>query len=191
MPRDRGHKHSSGFSDDSSGFGGSAGASDRQLQLMARGQARQDPVASCVFGVIFLLIGIGIILLAIGVIPSPETSFKAPRWVLGCVGALFGGSGLLALLQGMGVSPNSPVIKLLGPIVLLCMGAPFVWVIFGDSHAPLEIRFVLGLFCSMFAGVFVLAYVIGKNPRLLLKIAKDNPKVREQIETLERINRNR
>lgn len=165
--------------------------SKQQLELMARAQARQDPVGSCVFGGIFLLIGTGIILLAVGVIPSPETSFKAPHWVVGCVGALFGGAGLLTLLQGLGMSPYSPVIKILGPIVMLCMGAPFVWIIFGDSRAPFEMRIVLGLFCSMFAGIFVIAYALSKNPRLLLKIAKDNPEVREKIETLERINRNR
>lgn len=185
MPRDRGHKHSSGFSDDSSGL------SSKQMELIANGQVRQDPVSSCVFGVIFLLIGVGIILLAVGVIPSPETSFKAPHWVVGCVGALFGGAGLLTLLQGLGMSPNSPIIKILGPIVMLCLGTPFVWIIFGDSHAPLEMRIVLGLFCSMFAGIFVLAFALSKNPRLLLKIAKNNPEVREKIETLERINRNR
>lgn len=187
MPRDRGHKHSSGFGDDSAGFG--QDFESKKLQVLA--QQRQDPVASCIFGSIFFIAGTAVILLATGVIPCPEESFKAPRWVLGCVGTLFASSGIMVLLQGLGLSPNNFLFKLLGPILLICLAAPFGWLVLGDSHAPFEIRIAFGFFCAIFAGVFVLAFAVSKNPRLLLRMTKNNPEVMEKIQELERMKRNR
>lgn len=187
MPRDRGHKHSSGFGDDSSGFG--SDLQSKKLQVVA--QQRQDPVASCIFGGIFFIAGTAVILLTVGVIPCPEEAFKAPRWVLGCVGALFASSGIMVLLQGLGLPPNNFLFKLLGPILLVCLAAPFGWLVFGDSHAPLEIRIIFGFISAIFAGVFVLAFAVSKNPRLLLMLTKNNPEVLEKIQEMERMKRNR
>ncbi|UCG49278.1 MAG: hypothetical protein JSU94_05735 [Phycisphaerales bacterium] len=48
-------------------------------------------------GVIALIVGLFVILVATGVIGSDEAAFRAPRWVIGLCGALFVVAGLVGV----------------------------------------------------------------------------------------------
>ncbi|MDX1986211.1 MAG: hypothetical protein SFV17_05960 [Candidatus Obscuribacter sp.] len=150
------------------------------------GSNSQSPVAGLIFGGIFAFVGVSVVLLACGAFPVPESSFKAPHWVVGAVGGLFTLAGLNVILQGLGVSPNSIVFRLLTPVMLLCFGAPFAWIVFGDSHAPLEARILVGIFFAFFALLFGAAAVIGLNSGLMRRLARDNPQLLERISELEK-----
>lgn len=150
------------------------------------GSAKQDARAGIVFGAIFFLVGQGIVLLACGFFNVPESSFKAPHWVVGAVGGLFALAGLNCILQGLGVSPHSIIFRVVTPVMLLCFGAPFAWIVFGDSHAPLEARIVFGIFFAFFALLFGAAAVIGLNAGLMRRLARDNPQLLERISELEK-----
>ncbi len=150
------------------------------------GSGPQSLVAGLVFGSIFAFVGVSVVLLACGAFPVPESSFKAPHWVVGAVGGLFTVAGLNVILQGLGVSPHSIIFRVLTPLMLLCFGAPFAWIVFGDSHAPLPARILVGIFFAFFALLFGAAAVIGLNSGLMRRLARDNPQLLERISELEK-----
>ena len=150
------------------------------------GSSRQDCLTNTIVGAIVTLVGVGIVLIACSVFPIPESSFKAPHWVVAAAGAFFSLTGLTALLQGLGVSPNSLIFKLTGLLLLPCLVAPFAWFILGDSHAPIDARIIVGLFFSFFALVIGGGVILGSNTKFMRKLAKNNPEMLEKIEEMER-----
>lgn len=61
-----------------------------------------------IFGIPFLAAGTFVILAAADIIHSPDSSFHAPRWVVGACGGLFGAAGLWLMLHGwIGVRRNT------------------------------------------------------------------------------------
>lgn len=158
-------------------------------QKQIGGAPQQDRASSVIFGLIFSFVGIAIILLAAGVIPSPEAAFKAPRWVVGAAGGIFAMAGMMVFLQGLGVPQNSIIFRILGPVLLVAMATPFTWIVLGDSHAPLEARVLVGLFMAFFGGAVIFASVMGSNTQLMRRMAKDNPELLEKIAEVEKARR--
>lgn len=87
---------------------------------------------------IFLLAGWAIVLVAMGVIPAPEESFEAPRWVVGVAGGVFLAGGFMLLLgAGEGVIPEPLRQAGLYLVALTMVGAfalVFNWVAFGQGE---------------------------------------------------------
>jgi hypothetical protein len=59
------------------------------------------PAAGMALGGIFFLAGGFVILLSIGVIPSPDDSFNAPRSIVGVCGVIFAAPGLYVILSSI------------------------------------------------------------------------------------------
>jgi hypothetical protein len=53
------------------------------------------------FGMVFVAVGGAVIALSAGWIPAKESSFHAPRWILGCIGGIFAGAGLGVVWMGL------------------------------------------------------------------------------------------
>jgi hypothetical protein len=53
------------------------------------------------FSLPFLGVGVGVVLLAAGVIPADEANFNVPRWVVGAVGGLFALAGFWMLISSL------------------------------------------------------------------------------------------
>jgi hypothetical protein len=53
------------------------------------------------FGLVFVAVGGAVIALSAGWIPSDESSFHAPRWMVGCIGGMFAGAGFVAVYMGL------------------------------------------------------------------------------------------
>jgi hypothetical protein len=64
-------------------------SSDKTLRTRSPRIRTSGGVFLLIFGSIFTLAGLGVILVASGHIPVDESSFHAPKWVLGAVGAVF------------------------------------------------------------------------------------------------------
>lgn len=61
-----------------------------------------------IFGIPFLAAGAFIVLISADIIHAAESSFNAPRWVVGACGGLFGAAGLWLMLHGwIGVRRNA------------------------------------------------------------------------------------
>ncbi len=99
---------------------------------------------------LFLLTGWAIVLVAMGVIPVPEKSFEAPRWVVGVLGAVFlvGGFALL-LMAAEGVVPEALRQGGLYLVVLVMVGGfalVFNWAAFGSGERAFSGSFSLFFF---------------------------------------------
>ena len=81
------------------------------------------------FGLLFVLTGVFIMLIAAGVIPSEESSFHAPRWVVGACGAIFSIAGIMIFTPR-----NSLMNNLLAFVLILCFGVIGGYVaLYGES----------------------------------------------------------
>ncbi len=64
------------------------------------GGGSAGPWMGLLFGLLFIAVGTGVILLAAGVIPSDEANFHAPRWLVGVIGGLFAAAGSAVMSGG-------------------------------------------------------------------------------------------
>jgi hypothetical protein len=74
---------------------------------------------------LFLIVGLCIIAMALGVIHIDPQALRAPRWVLACTGVLFSLIGLLVTCQG---DPPSLLARLLIAVFFSIFSTVFGWI---------------------------------------------------------------
>lgn len=80
-------------------------------------------------GYLALAVGAAVAAVAVGIIPAPEKSFHAPRWVLLLCGLLFAAGGGLALTHDR---PQARYV--FAPLMMISLGTIALWVAFyGDA----------------------------------------------------------
>ena len=89
-------------------------------------------------GALFGVVGLVILLVALRVIPSEESKFQAPHWVVGAAGLAFFLVGILLLTTPPAQTPEAAARTtwrtfLLGTGVVGAMAAIFNWVAFGPG----------------------------------------------------------
>lgn len=144
--------------------------------------------SSALLGLVIIAVGMFPLLLGLGVIHVATSSAHAPLFVVAAVGAAFVAAGLAVSLQGLGVSPKSFVMKILGLGIVCSMLTPFGWVVFGDSGADMFIRVVFGLFIAFFILIFLIATVASLAPdfaarfgiRVIENNEADKPRISKQ-----------
>jgi len=82
------------------------------------------------FGALFVVIGLSVLLVAVGVIPADPASVHAPPWVLGSVGVVFTLGGVMTFTMQMDPWIND----LLAILLIGCMAAISSWVAFGPGE---------------------------------------------------------
>jgi hypothetical protein len=97
-----------------------------------------SPRAMAWMGGLFGLVGLAILLLALRIIPSAESKFQAPHWVVGAAGLAFFLVGILLLTTPLAQTPEAAARTtwrtfLLGGGVVGSMAAIFNWVAFGPG----------------------------------------------------------
>jgi hypothetical protein len=97
-----------------------------------------SPRAMTWMGGLFGLVGLVILLLALRIIPSAESKFQAPHWVVGAAGLAFFLVGILLLTTPPAQTPEAAARTtwrsfLLGGGVVGSMAAIFNWVAFGPG----------------------------------------------------------
>ena len=97
-----------------------------------------SPRAMAWMGGLFGLVGLAILLLALRIIPSAESKFQAPHWVVGAAGLAFFLVGILLLTTPPTQTPEAAArttwrTLLLGGGVVGSMAAIFNWVAFGPG----------------------------------------------------------
>lgn len=107
------------------------------------------------FGLIFVGAGIFPFLIGLGVIPIGSAHVHCPLFILTAIGFAFMSAGSLICVQGLGFSPKSKLVSMLGFCTITGLFAPFVWVAFGDSgvepFARIFVGFIVGIFGLLFA----------------------------------------
>jgi hypothetical protein len=96
-------------------------------------------IGKVVFGAIFMIVGLLIVLFSLNIIPSTDESFNAPRWVVALTGLFFIVAGTLPMLQGlkelMVFEPSW--LRILNNLIMLgflsLFAIPFNWVAFGSG----------------------------------------------------------
>lgn len=88
-------------------------------------------------GALFGVVGLAILFVALGIIPTDESKFHAPHWVVGAAGLMFFLAGIAILT---GPPPGAPEASrttwrtfLLGLGVVGALAAVFNWVAFGPG----------------------------------------------------------
>ena len=99
---------------------------------------RLSPQATAWVGAIFGLAGLAILLAALRVIPTDESKFQAPHWVVGAAGLAFFLVAILLLTTPPAQTPEAAARAtwrtfLLGAGVVGAMAAVFNWVAFGPG----------------------------------------------------------
>ncbi|MBL6965426.1 MAG: hypothetical protein ISR60_02620 [Anaerolineales bacterium] len=95
-------------------------------------------------GLIFMVVGGLIILMAVDILPLDPASLHAPRWVLGAAGALFFLSGALVFLQGIAGPDGEHDVLVQWVQYVLVLGAMlafssvFLWVGFGPGEREFQ-----------------------------------------------------
>lgn len=96
-----------------------------------------SPRATAWVGTLCALMGLVILFVALGIIPTDESNFHAPHWVVGAAGLAFFLAGLAILI---GPPPGAPEPSrttwpsfLLGLGVVGALAAVFNWVAFGPG----------------------------------------------------------
>lgn len=98
-------------------------------------------------GLIFILAGVGLALLALGLAPGGESALEAPRWVVACAGlafALCGGAVIVGYAVAGGAGPDGDLLpgtpwsvrlmqSLLGLGIMGCLATIFTWIAFGPG----------------------------------------------------------
>jgi hypothetical protein len=134
-----------------------------QIEVFSSNTPANRP-ASPFFGLIFIGAGMFPLLLGLGVIHVPASSVHAPLFIVTAVGAAFIAGGLAATLQGLGVSQNAFIMKILGLCLVCSMLTPFGWVVLGNSGADLFVRIIFGLLVGFFALIFLIATIASFAP---------------------------
>ena len=102
------------------------------------GERPLSPRATAWVGALFGVVGLVILLVALRVIPSEESKFQAPHWVVGAAGLAFFLVGILLLTTPPAQTPDAAARTtwrtfLLGMGVVGAMAAIFNWVAFGPG----------------------------------------------------------
>jgi hypothetical protein len=97
-----------------------------------------SPRATAWLGTLFGVVGLVILLVALRVVPSDESKFQAPHWVVGAAGLAFFLVGILLLTTPPDQPPEAATrttwrTLLLGAGVVGSMAAIFNWVAFGPG----------------------------------------------------------
>ena len=110
------------------------------------------------FSSIFFLVGAFIVLMSADVIHVDESSFNAPRWVVGAAGAVFMLAGTMTALQGgFGPNPEQSLLYLwltffLGAIFMLVFSSIFLWVGFGPGEREFSSSTTVGIVTTSSSG---------------------------------------
>lgn len=117
---------------------------------MSNTNAPQTFLGTMIFGAIFFIVGAFVVLLAAGIIPSDESSFNAPRWVIGAVGLVFMLAGTMVALQGaFAPDPESSLLYLwlmliIGTALMLLFSSVFLWVGLGPGEREFSTTTTIG-----------------------------------------------
>ncbi len=112
--------------------------------------APQGLLGSMAFGGIFFLVGAFIVMISADIIPVDESSFNAPRWVVGAAGAVFMLAGMMVALQGaFGPDGQQTLLYLwlqlfLGLALMLLFSSVFLWVGFGPGEREFSTSTTIG-----------------------------------------------
>lgn len=102
--------------------------------------APQGLFAGMAFGGLFFLVGAFIVMIAANIIPVDESSFNAPRWVIGAAGLVFMLAGTMVALQSaFRPNPEQSLLYLwltlfLGTFFMIVFSSLFIWVGFGPGE---------------------------------------------------------
>ena len=101
------------------------------------GERPLSPGATAWVGTLFALMGLAILFVALGIIPTDESKLHAPHWVVGAAGLMFFLAGIAILT---GPPPDTPEASrttwrtfLLGLGIVGALAAVFNWVAFGPG----------------------------------------------------------
>ena len=101
------------------------------------GERPLSPGATAWVGTLFALMGLVILFVALGIIPTDESKLHAPHWVVGAAGLMFFLAGIAILT---GPPPDTPEASrttwrtfLLGLGIVGALAAVFNWVAFGPG----------------------------------------------------------
>lgn len=80
-------------------------------------------------GWLFVAVGLAIVAVATGIIPSDPAKFHAPKWIVGLCGFAFAAAGFKL------VTINRPAVsRWVGPVLVACFGVIGLWVgLFGEA----------------------------------------------------------
>ena len=98
-------------------------------------------------GLVFIAAGLGLTLLALGLVPGAPAAPEAPRWVVACAGlafALCGGAVIVGYVVAGGAGPDGDLLPgtprsvrltqyLLGLGIISCLAAIATWIAFGPG----------------------------------------------------------
>jgi len=84
-------------------------------------------------GALTTLMGGVFALQGLGAIPAPQANDDGPRWLLLCIGAIFGLGGIAAMLTTMPGRTTRAVNAALAFVIVVCMGAVAGWVAWGPG----------------------------------------------------------
>jgi hypothetical protein len=92
-----------------------------------------SPLAATLFGGVFMIPGIYVLLLGLNVIHATPGSVHAPLFVLIGIGLAFSCAGLSSILQGIGLQ-RSWLGQIVGLGALIGMVTPFLWMAFFNDQ---------------------------------------------------------
>ena len=87
-----------------------------------------------IFGSIFILAGLAIILLGFGVIHADPKSFHAPHWIIVCAGLMFTLGGISVINGYAFTKPNIIISDILGMSIVGLMTIVSGWTAFGPGE---------------------------------------------------------
>jgi hypothetical protein len=111
--------------------GGAADNPHPMPPIIQDGSRSASPLGEWLFAAVFWCVGLAIIALAVGLIPSSPDKFLAPRWVLAAAGALFVAGGFAPLASRLGA--DSFASQILAAVVCGCLALVFNWIAFGPG----------------------------------------------------------
>jgi len=95
-------------------------------------------------GLVSLVLGVFVVLLAAGIIPSDPGTLHGPPWMVAVVGVLIGVTGVLLLLFAGGSSGESAGYVGLAAFALTSFAVVAGWVAFGPGERGFELPFGVG-----------------------------------------------